>query len=77
MASVRRALNSSNVVNIGDLPRLAQRRLPKSVFDYLDGGAEAELTLDENCLVFRDVIFRCAPQEVRTHIERCNFRERR
>jgi len=28
------------------------------VFDYLDGGAEAELTLAENCRAFRDVIFR-------------------
>jgi L-lactate dehydrogenase (cytochrome) len=46
------------VVNIEDLRRLAQRRLPKAVFDYLDGGAEAEATLAENCRVFRDVIFR-------------------
>ena len=37
---------------------MAQRRLPKSVFDYLDGGAEAEVTLEENCRIFRDVIFR-------------------
>ncbi|MGC1450749.1 MAG: alpha-hydroxy acid oxidase [Candidatus Sulfotelmatobacter sp.] len=51
-------LNSSQVVNIEDLRRLAQRRLPKSVFDYLDGGAEAELTLAENCRAFRDVLFR-------------------
>ena len=37
---------------------MAQRRLPKSVFDYLDGGAEAEITLAENCRAFRDVLFR-------------------
>ena len=37
---------------------MAQRRLPRSVFDYLDGGAEAELTLAENCRAFRDVLFR-------------------
>ncbi len=48
----------SRVINIEDLRRLAQRRLPKSVFDYLEGGAEAEITLAENCRVFRDVIFR-------------------
>ena len=53
-----RALRSSRVVNIEDLRRLAERRLPKSVFDYLDGGAEAELTLAENCRAFRDVAFR-------------------
>src|SRR6202011_2615036 len=51
-------MNSSRVVNIEDLRALAQRRLPKSVFDYLDGGAEAELTLAENCRAFRDVLFR-------------------
>ncbi len=51
-------MNTSRVVNIEDLRRLAQRRLPKAVFDYLDGGAEAELTLAENCRAFRDVLFR-------------------
>src|ERR1700730_1952626 len=51
-------MNSSRVVNIEDLRALAQRRLPKSVFDYLDGGAEAECTLAENCRAFRDVLFR-------------------
>src|ERR1035437_6205488 len=52
------AVNSSRVINIEDLRRLAHRRLPKSVFDYLDGGAEGELTLAENCRAFRDVLFR-------------------
>ena len=51
-------VNSSQVVNIEDLRRLAQQRLPRCVFDYLDGGAEEELTLRENCRAFRDVIFR-------------------
>jgi L-lactate dehydrogenase (cytochrome) len=51
-------LSSSKVVNVEDLRRLAFRRLPKPVFDYLDGGAEAELTLAENCRAFRDVTFR-------------------
>jgi hypothetical protein len=51
-------VNTSRVINIEDLRRLAQRRLPKSVFDYLDGGAEAEVTLRENCRVFSDVLFR-------------------
>jgi L-lactate dehydrogenase (cytochrome) len=51
-------VNTSRVVNIEDLRSLAQRRLPRSVFDYLDGGAEAEITLAENCRAFRDVLFR-------------------
>src|SRR5579862_4829689 len=48
----------SQVVNIEDLRSIARRRLPRAVFDYLDGGAEAESTLAENCRAFRDVIFR-------------------
>jgi isopentenyl diphosphate isomerase/L-lactate dehydrogenase-like FMN-dependent dehydrogenase len=58
MAAVNHALNPSQVVNIEDLRRIARQRVPKSVFDYLDGGAEAELTLAENCRAFRDVTFR-------------------
>ncbi len=45
-------VSSSQVVNIEDLRRLAKRRLPRVVFDYLDGGAEAEVTLRENCRAF-------------------------
>jgi len=51
-------LKSSQVVNVEDLRRMARERLPKPVFDYLDGGAEAEQTLAENCQAFRDVYFR-------------------
>ena len=51
-------LSPSQVVNIADLRRLAQRRVPKAVFDYLDGGAEDEITLGENCRAFRDILFR-------------------
>jgi L-lactate dehydrogenase (cytochrome) len=57
-ASANRALRSSQVINIEDLRRLARRRVPRAVFDYLDGGAERELTLAENCRVFHDVTFR-------------------
>src|ERR1700681_2866186 len=52
------SVNSPHVVNINDLRRVAQRRLPRVVFDYLDGGAEGEVTLRENCRVFDDVTFR-------------------
>lgn len=37
-----------HVVNIDDLRRLARARLPRVVFDYLDGGAEDETTLRAN-----------------------------
>ncbi len=51
-------MTSSQVVNIGDLRRLARRRLPRVAFDYIDGGADGEVTLRENCRIFDDVTFR-------------------
>jgi len=53
-----RSVESPRVVCINDLRRIAKGRVPKSVFDYLDGGAEGEVTLRENCRVFEDVTFR-------------------
>jgi L-lactate dehydrogenase (cytochrome) len=46
------------VLNIEDLRRAAKRRLPRVVFDYIDGGAEAELTVRANCRAFEAVTFR-------------------
>jgi L-lactate dehydrogenase (cytochrome) len=46
------------VVNIEDLRREAKRRLPRAVFDYIDGGADAERTLRANCAAFEQVLFR-------------------
>jgi len=46
------------VVNIGDLRPLARKRLPRVVFDYIDGGAEGEVTLKENCRAFEELSFR-------------------
>jgi len=48
----------SRAVNIADLRLMAKRRLPQMVFDYIDGGAEREWTLKENCRAFEDVMFR-------------------
>jgi L-lactate dehydrogenase (cytochrome) len=48
----------SPIVNISDFRPVAQSRLPKAVFDYLDGGADAEITLRENCRAFDDITFR-------------------
>lgn len=53
-----RKLSSSRVVNIADLRRIAERRVPRPVFDYLDGGAEGEVTLRENCRAFEEIMFR-------------------
>ena len=58
MAGRARRVASPRVVNIEDLRRLARRRLPRVVFDYIDGGAEAEVTLRENRRAFDAVAFR-------------------
>lgn len=49
---------ASRAVNIADLRSFAKRRLPRVVFDYIDGGADGEVTLRENCRVFDEVEFR-------------------
>jgi isopentenyl diphosphate isomerase/L-lactate dehydrogenase-like FMN-dependent dehydrogenase len=53
-----RSLDPPTVVNIADLRLAAKRRLPRAVFDYIDGGAEAEITLRENSRAFEDIVFR-------------------
>jgi (S)-mandelate dehydrogenase len=40
--------NLARAVNIADLRLMAKRRLPRSVFDFFDGGAEDETTLAGN-----------------------------
>ena len=53
-----RSVQPPRVVNIEDLRRAAKRRLPRVVFDYIDGGAEDERTLRENSLAFEGVTLR-------------------
>ena len=66
-------LGPPRVITIADLRRLAQKRLPRVVFDYLDGGAEGEVTLRENCRVFEDVTFR--PRQA-VFISKCDLSAR-
>ena len=47
-----------NAVNIDDLRTMARRRLPRMAFDYIDGGADREWTLRENCRAYEQVLFR-------------------
>lgn len=44
----------SDCHNISDLRKLAKRNLPWPVFNYLDGGADDELTLGWNTAAFND-----------------------
>jgi isopentenyl diphosphate isomerase/L-lactate dehydrogenase-like FMN-dependent dehydrogenase len=65
-----RSVASPRVVSIEDFRPIARQRIPKPVFDYLDGGAEGEVTLRENCRVFNDVTFR--PRHA-VAVEHCNL----
>ncbi|MEA2981304.1 MAG: (S)-mandelate dehydrogenase [Alphaproteobacteria bacterium] len=47
-----------NAVNITDLGMIARRRLPKVIFDFMDGGAEDEVTLRGNRQGFERYRFR-------------------
>jgi isopentenyl diphosphate isomerase/L-lactate dehydrogenase-like FMN-dependent dehydrogenase len=58
MSRMPRSIEPPRVLNIEDLRRAAKRRLPRVVFDYIDGGAEDERTLRANCHAFEEVTFR-------------------
>jgi isopentenyl diphosphate isomerase/L-lactate dehydrogenase-like FMN-dependent dehydrogenase len=73
MRKASRKVASPRVVCVPDFRPLARRRLPKPVFDYLDGGAEGEVTLRENCRVFEDVTFR--PRQA-VAVSECDLRTR-
>ena len=53
---VQRRLGSA--ASVDDLRRIARRRLPGGVFDYIDGGAEDERTLAANQAAFASATFR-------------------
>src|SRR3984957_14097440 len=58
MSPSSRSVASPRVIGIADLRTIAKRRVPRSVFDYLDGGSEGEVTLRESCRVYEDITFR-------------------
>jgi isopentenyl diphosphate isomerase/L-lactate dehydrogenase-like FMN-dependent dehydrogenase len=55
-------MRPDRIVNIEDLRLAARRSLPRVIFDYIDGGAEGELTMRENVRAFETVTFqpKCA-----------------
>jgi L-lactate dehydrogenase (cytochrome) len=59
----------SGAASVEDLRRIARRRLPRGVFDYIDGGAEDERTLLANAEAFASKKFR--PRVLRNvaHVE--------
>ena len=48
----------ARAASVADLRALARRRLPRGVFDYIDGGAEDELALARNVAAFQRTEFR-------------------
>jgi len=47
----------ARAASVADLRRIARRRLPGGVFDYIDGGAEDERTLAANQAAFASTSF--------------------
>ncbi len=43
-----------SAINIDDLKRMAKRRLPKIMFDFIEGGVEDEVGLRTNANAFRE-----------------------
>ena len=58
-----RGLRLTAAHSIEDLRLAAQRRLPRALYDFFDGGAEDEVTLRANRQAFQDLRFR--PQVLR------------
>lgn len=50
-------MHVERAVSVGDLRQLAKRRLPKAVFDFIDGAAESEATSRSNCGDFEKIEF--------------------
>ena len=48
-------MSIDSAINIDDLKRLAKRRLPKIMFDFIEGGVEDEVGLRTNASAFRDL----------------------
>ena len=54
----RTARRLSRALTIADLRTAATRTTPRSVFDYVDGAAEEEITAARNIAAYRRVVFR-------------------
>lgn len=59
----------SRAASIEDLRRLARRRAPRAVFDYVDGGADDEVTLRRSRTLFRDLEFQPKVLQDVSHID--------
>jgi L-lactate dehydrogenase (cytochrome) len=48
-------MNASRIVSVADARRRASRTVPRALFDYVDGGADDELTMAGNTEAFRRI----------------------
>jgi len=51
-------VQASDIYSVEDARRRAARVVPRAVFDYIDGGADDEVTMADNVRAFREVRFR-------------------
>jgi L-lactate dehydrogenase (cytochrome)/(S)-mandelate dehydrogenase len=56
-------MNLQSIINLNDMRELAQRRLPRIAFDFIDGGADDELCLKRNREAFTQ--YRIVPRYLR------------
>jgi hypothetical protein len=47
-------MNLKNCHNFNDFRELARRKLPSPIYNYIDGGADDEVTLKRNTAAFND-----------------------
>lgn len=48
-------MSIKNAISIEDLRKIAKQKLPRMVFDYIDGGADDEITLRRNHERYKDI----------------------
>ena len=53
----KRAARWARVLTVADFRRLAKRRTPRPVFDYVEGAAEQELSVERSVQAFQRVVF--------------------
>jgi L-lactate dehydrogenase (cytochrome) len=51
-------MDASRIYSVGDARRRAARAIPRALFDYVDGGADDEVTMRENERAFQELTFR-------------------
>jgi isopentenyl diphosphate isomerase/L-lactate dehydrogenase-like FMN-dependent dehydrogenase len=60
---MRERVLKQQAYSVAAMRRLARRRLPRAVFDFVDGGAEDEVTLQRNEAAFRDISLLPSPMQ--------------